>query len=177
MLAQLGCRRWRWPSRRGCCRGTSRSSTCRIFTAEVSCPPSAPSASSTSSTHAASLLPSICRLEVAEEGSSFFADGPFRRRVHTALRGPALRCVLVCTHEHSQKAGPFSVERLKMDLPFYNRLVYNRGHRRSAGRLTALRNVTRRGLGKLRRSAVSAFAAGRHGCGRGRPGDDRSADA
>ena len=32
---------------------------------------------------------------------------------------------------HSQKAGPFSVARLKMDLPFHDRLAYNRVHRRS----------------------------------------------
>ena len=30
---------------------------------------------------------------------------------------------------HSQKAGPFSVARLKMDLPFHNRLAYSRVHR------------------------------------------------
>ena len=38
--------------------------------------------------------------------------------------------------KHSQKAGPFSVARLKMDLPFHNRLAYNRVHRRSACPLT-----------------------------------------
>ena len=27
------------------------------------------------------------------------------------------------TQKHSQKAGPFSVARLKMDLPFHNRLA------------------------------------------------------
>ena len=35
-------------------------------------------------------------------------------------RGPALRCVHT---KHSQTAGPFSVTRLKTDLPFQNRLV------------------------------------------------------
>ena len=34
--------------------------------------------------------------------------------------------------KHSQKAGPFSVARLKMDLPFHNRLAYSRVDRRSA---------------------------------------------
>ena len=34
--------------------------------------------------------------------------------------------------KHSQKAGPFSVARLKMGLPFHNRLAYSRVHRRSA---------------------------------------------
>ena len=37
--------------------------------------------------------------------------------------------------KHSQKAGPFSVALLKMDLPFHNRLAYSRVHRRSAGHL------------------------------------------
>ena len=46
-----------------------------------------------------------------------------------AIRGPALGCVHT---KHSQKAGPFSDARLKMDLPFHNRLVYNRVHRGSA---------------------------------------------
>ena len=40
--------------------------------------------------------------------------------------------------KHSQKAGPFSVARLKMDLPFHNRLAYNRVPRRSASPLVAL---------------------------------------
>ena len=47
-------------------------------------------------------------------------------------RGPALRCVHT---KRSQKAGPFSVARLKMDLRFHNRLAYNRVHRRSASPL------------------------------------------
>ena len=47
-------------------------------------------------------------------------------------RGPALRCVLVCTHETFTKAGPFSVARLKMGLAFHDRLAYSRVHRRSA---------------------------------------------
>ena len=34
-----------------------------------------------------------------------------------------------------KKAGPFSVARLKMDLPLHNRLAYSRVHRRSAGPL------------------------------------------
>ena len=38
-------------------------------------------------------------------------------------RGLALRFV---HPKHSQKAGPFSVARLKTDLPFHNRLAYNR---------------------------------------------------
>ena len=37
--------------------------------------------------------------------------------------------------KHSQKVGPFLVARLKMDLPFHNRLAYNRVHRRSASPL------------------------------------------
>ena len=37
----------------------------------------------------------------------------------------------LCTHSIG-KAGPFSVARLKMDLPFQNRLAHNRVHRRSA---------------------------------------------
>ena len=47
-------------------------------------------------------------------------------------RGPALRCVHT---KHSQKAGSFSVARLKMDLPFHNLLAYNRGQGRSASPL------------------------------------------
>ena len=34
--------------------------------------------------------------------------------------------------KHSQKAGPFSVARLKMDCPFHNPLAHNRVHRTSA---------------------------------------------
>ena len=45
-----------------------------------------------------------------------------------AIRGPALGCVHT---KHSQKAGPFSDARLKMDLPF-------RVHRRSASPLSPL---------------------------------------
>ena len=66
-------------------------------------------------------------------------------KVH-AGRWPALRCVLIHT-KHSQKAGPFSVARLKMDLPFHNRLTYNRVHRRStspphAGTISSLLETT-----------------------------------
>ena len=43
--------------------------------------------------------------------------------------------------EHSRKAGPFSVARLKMDLPFQNRRAYTRVQRRSASSLCAARNV------------------------------------
>ena len=41
--------------------------------------------------------------------------------------------------KHSQKAGPFSVARLKMDLPFHNRLTYNSVHRRIGSRIPCLR--------------------------------------
>ena len=41
------------------------------------------------------------------------------------VRGPALRCGYLCAHTtRSQKAGPFSVARLKMDLPLHNRLAF-----------------------------------------------------
>ena len=43
------------------------------------------------------------------------------RTSYIAVRGPALRGVHT---KHSQKAGPFSVARLKMDLPFHNRLAF-----------------------------------------------------
>ena len=39
-----------------------------------------------------------------------------------------------CTHNKSRKAGPFSVARLKLDLPFHS-LANNRVHRRSASPL------------------------------------------
>ena len=39
--------------------------------------------------------------------------------------------------KHSHKAGPISVARLKIDLPFQNRLVHSRVHRRSASPLCA----------------------------------------
>ena len=42
------------------------------------------------------------------------------------VRGPALRCALVCTHKPSPKGRSISVARLKMDLPFHNRLACNR---------------------------------------------------
>ena len=54
-----------------------------------------------------------------------------------AVRGPAL-AVCLCTQNIAQKASPFSVARLKMDLPFHNRLVYNRVHRTSASPLRML---------------------------------------
>ena len=38
---------------------------------------------------------------------------------------------------YTQMAGRFSVARLKMDLPFHNRLAYNRVHRSSIGPLTS----------------------------------------
>ena len=50
------------------------------------------------------------------------------------------RHFVVCLFVHTkylQKAGPFSVARPKMDLPFHNRLAYSRVHRRSAGPLGA----------------------------------------
>ena len=50
-------------------------------------------------------------------------------RFRTA-RGPALRCALDYAHRPlHKKAGPFSVARLKMDLPFRNRLAYNHVHK------------------------------------------------
>ena len=54
-----------------------------------------------------------------------------------APRGPHFAVHLSAHTQHSQKAGPFSVARLKMDLPFHNRLAYNRVHRRRAGTLAA----------------------------------------
>ena len=61
-------------------------------------------------------------------------------RLLHAARGPALRSVHT---KHSQKAGPFSVARLKMDLPFHDRL---RVHKRSASPLhaaTTMRSIYR----------------------------------
>ena len=40
---------------------------------------------------------------------------------------------------YTQKAGPFSVARLEMDLPFRDRLAYKRVHMRSASPFTAVR--------------------------------------
>ena len=40
--------------------------------------------------------------------------------------------------KHPQKAGPFSVARLKVGLPFHSRLAHNRGHKTSASPLTRL---------------------------------------
>ena len=48
--------------------------------------------------------------------------------------GTSLRSCLY-TQTILEKAGPFSVARLKMDLPFHNRLAYNRVHRTSASLL------------------------------------------
>ena len=48
------------------------------------------------------------------------------------VRRPALRCALACTHGTVIKGGPFSVARLKMDLPFPQS---SRAHRRSASPL------------------------------------------
>ena len=45
------------------------------------------------------------------------ANKETKKKKSTALRGPAL---LLCTRDDYGKAGPFSVERLKMDLPFVN---------------------------------------------------------
>ena len=44
-------------------------------------------------------------------------------------------CARLCTRQHSQKAGPFSVARLRVGLPFHNQLAYDRVHRRSASPL------------------------------------------
>ena len=54
------------------------------------------------------------------------------------VRGLALRCVIVCTRDDYGKAGPFSVERLKMDPPFVNVLCEQTSTQRSAGPLAAL---------------------------------------
>ena len=74
------------------------------------------------------------RLEQEDLEASLAKEAKLQVRLQR--RGPALRCVLVCAHEtftiHSQKAGPFSVARLKMGLPFHNRLAYYRVHGRSA---------------------------------------------
>ena len=45
------------------------------------------------------------------------ANKETKKKKSTALRGPAL---LLCTRDDYGKAGPFAVERLKMDLPFVN---------------------------------------------------------
>ena len=48
-------------------------------------------------------------------------------------RGVALSlCACLCTRKRPRKAGPFAVPRLKLDLPFHNRLAHIRAHRRSA---------------------------------------------
>ena len=44
-------------------------------------------------------------------------------------------CTCLYTQTHHKKAGPFSVARLKMDLPSHNLLAYNHVHRRSASPL------------------------------------------
>ena len=49
---------------------------------------------------------------------------PAEQLWQSEARGPALRCVHT---KQSQKAGPFSVARLKMDLPFHNRLAFTGG--------------------------------------------------
>ena len=64
----------------------------------------------------------------------------FRKRVGSGTAEDAKRagtslCTCLCTQNIAQQAGPFSVARLKMDLPFHNRLAYNRVHRRSASPL------------------------------------------
>ena len=67
----------------------------------------------------------------------------FRKRVGSGTAEDAKRagtslCTCLCTQNIAQKASPFSVARLKMDLPFHNRLVYNRVHRTSASPLRML---------------------------------------
>ena len=57
----------------------------------------------------------------------------FRKRVGSGTAEDAKRagtslCTCLCTQNIAQKASPFSVARLKMDLPFHNRLVYSRVH-------------------------------------------------
>ena len=69
-----------------------------------------------------------------ECATSCHCSAALRNETATAPRGPALRCVHT---KHSQKACPFSVARLKLDLPFHNRLAYNRVHRKSVSLLTA----------------------------------------
>ena len=57
---------------------------------------------------------------------------------HWPSTGRLNPCVL-CSAP-AQQAGPFSAARLKMDLPFHNRLVYSRVHRKGAGPLALLNN-------------------------------------
>ena len=52
-----------------------------------------------------------------------------------AKRAGASLCTCLCTRNIHGKACPFSVARLKMDLPFHDRLAYNRVHRRSVSPL------------------------------------------
>ena len=62
----------------------------------------------------------------------FPSGGAFAKRVsHFAV------CLFVHTQQ-SQQAGPFSVARLNMDLPFHDRLAYSRVHRKSASPLPPL---------------------------------------
>ena len=86
--------------------------------------------------------------------------------------------------EHSRKAGAFSVARLKMDLPFHNRLAYNHVHRRSASPHPAVPSAgsrraragavegskPRRGASETAAADASATRSTRNhptGCGRG----------
>ena len=57
----------------------------------------------------------------------------------TCLRTRNIRgAVYLFVHtKHSQKGGPFSVARLQLDLPFQNRLAYNRVRSRSASPVAA----------------------------------------
>ena len=63
---------------------------------------------------------------------------PWRQLDHDARVWEAGRhfAVHLFAHtKHSRKAGPFSVARLEMDLPFHKGIAYSRVHRRSASPL------------------------------------------
>ena len=79
------------------------------------------------------------------------------------MRGPALRCLLLCTQETFTKGQVHcSVARLEMNLPFYNRLAYNRAHRRSVSPLVGIGMATERSAATRVKDRLSLSRVGQY---------------
>ena len=68
------------------------------------------------------------RAHVLVDGCEKSSEQRKRAPCLRAKRGRHFAVYLFVHTKHSQKAGPFSVARLKIDLPFHDRLAYNRVH-------------------------------------------------
>ena len=101
-----------------------------------------------SSWSTSSCLMWVCSPMQIEESSTDTTTALWKKSVEQKGDCEKRASTSLCTHKRSQTAGPFSVARLKMDLPFHNRLALK-------GELPALLRESSVNAGKCSASSSS----------------------